>query len=163
MGGKLFWRIGSVAMLTVTPFVFGGDRAGLAQVQLMPRESVILPFVGTWTAVHAGTPIIVLHLRSVKGQLVGGIQVCSYTVNTETSGTVDVVTDSTLSKSIAITNIKVAGKSMSFDWKDPDGDIDHRKLELTGENDGQIVWVDLPSGVKVQPIPVNRNTKLAND
>ena len=155
MGFKLFWRIGIVTVLTIAALVFAGHWAGpLAQIK-PPAE--ILPFIGTWTAVHAGTPIIVLQLRTEKGQLVGGIQVCSYSVNTETTGTVDVVTDPTLSKSLPINNIKVSGRSMSFDWKDPDGDNDHWRLELTGENDGQIVWVGLPSDVRVQPIPVSKN------
>ena len=65
---------------------------------------------GSWTAVHAGTPIIVLHLRSEKGEIVGAIQVCSYDVNTEITGAVAVVTDPTLSKNLPITNIKVSGK-----------------------------------------------------
>jgi hypothetical protein len=157
MGPKLFWRIGSVAVLAITALVLAGHWSGPASAQTKPPESDILSFVGTWTAVHAGTPIIVLHLRSEKGQLAGGIQVCSYTVNTETTGTVDVVTDPTLSKSLPINNIKVSGRSMTFDWKDPDGDKDHWRLELTGKTDGQIVWVDLPSDVRVQPIPVSKN------
>ena len=146
MGFKLFWRIGSLTVLTITAVVFAGHWAGPTLAQTKPPESGILPFIGTWTAVHAGTPIIVVHLRSEKGQLVGDIQVCSYSVNTETTGTVDVVTDPTLSKSLFIQSIKVSGRSMSFDWK-----------ELTGENDGQIVWVGLPSDVRVQPIPVSKN------
>ena len=157
MGFKLFWRIGSVTVLTITVLVFAGHWASPTLAQIKPPESEILPFIGTWTAFHAGTPIIVLHLRPEKGQLVGGIQVCSYSVNTETSGTVDVVTDSTLSKILPINNIKVSGRSMSFDWKDPDGDNNHWRLELTGKNDGQIVWVGLPSDVRVQPIPVSKN------
>ena len=155
MGFKLFWRIGSVTVLNA--LVFAGHWAGPVLAQVKPPESEILPFIGTWTAVHAGTPIIVLHLRSEKGQLVGGVQVCSYSVNTETTGTVDVVTDPTLSKSLPINNIKVSGRSMSFDWKDPDGDYDHWRLELTGKNDGQIVWVGLPSDARVQPIPVSKS------
>jgi hypothetical protein len=155
MGFKLFWRISSVTVLTA--LVFTGHWAGPTLAQIKPPESEILAFIGTWTAVHAGTPIIVLHLRSEKGQLVGGIRVCSYNVNTETTGTVDVVTDPTLSKSLPINNIKVSGRSMSFDWKDPDGDNDHWRLELTGKTDGQIVWVGLPSDVRVQPIPVSKN------
>ena len=154
---KLFSRIGSVTVLNITALVFAGHSAGPTLAQIKPPKSEILPFIGTWTAVHSGTPIIVLHLRSEKGQLGGGIQVCSYSVNTETTGTVDVVTDPTLSKSLPINNIKVSGKSMSFDWKDPDGDNDHWRLELTGKDDGQIVWVGLPSDVRVQPIPVSRN------
>jgi hypothetical protein len=157
MGFKLLAHIGSATVLTITALGFAGNWAGPTLAQIKPTGSEILPFLGTWTAVHAGTPIIVLHLRSAKGQLVGSIQVCSYSVNTETTGMVDVVTDPTLSKSLAINNIRVSGKSMSFDWKDPDGDNDHWKLELTGENDGQIVWVGLPSDIRVQPIPVSRN------
>jgi len=156
MGMKLFWRIGSVIMLTFTALVFTGQWVGSTLAQTRPPESEIRPFIGTWTAVHAGTPIIVLHLRSQKGELVGDVQVCSYSVNTETTGTVDVVTDPTLSKSLPINNIKVSGGSMSFDWKDPDGDNDHWRLELTGKNAGQIVWVDLPRDVRVQPTPVSK-------
>jgi hypothetical protein len=155
MGFKLFWRIGSVTVLTITALVFAGHWAGPTLAEIKPTESEILPFIGTWMAVHAGTPIIVLNIRSEKGQLFGDIQVCSYSVNTE--GTVDVVTDPTLSKSLPINNVKVSSRSMSFDWKDPDGDNDHWRLELTGKNDGQIVWVGLPSDVRVQPIPVRKN------
>ena len=117
----------------------------------------IRSFLGTWTAVHVGTPIIVLELHSEKGELTGGIQVCSFTVNTQSTGAVDVVTDSTLSKVASIRNVKISGRSVSFDWKDPDGDEDHWRLELTGKGTGQIIWVGLPDGLKVQPIPVTRN------
>jgi len=150
---KLFCRTGSATVLTIALFF----TAGYAQMQTKLPKSEIQAFIGTWTAVHDGTPIIVLHLRSEKGELAGGIQVCSYRVNTETSGTVDLVTDPKLSKRLPLYNIRVSGKSMSFDWKDPDGENDHWRLELSGENDGQIFWAGLPSDVKVQPIPVSKN------
>lgn len=153
---KLFRPISIVTVVLIASLVFAGHWVGPALAQLKPQESEILPFIGTWTAVHAGTPIIVLHLRSEKAQLVGDIQVCGYSVNTETTGAVDVVTDPTLSKNLPINNIKVSGRAMSFDWKDPDGDNDHWRLQLTGKNDGQIVWLDLPSDVKAQPIPVSK-------
>ena len=156
MGIRLFWRIAGVTVLTVTRLVFAGHWVGSTLAQTRPPESEIRPFIGTWKAVHAGTPIIVLHLHSEEGELVGDVRVCSYRVNTETTGTVDVVTDPTLSKSVPINNIKVSGKSISFDWKDPDGDNDHWRLELTGKNAGQIIWVDLPKDVKVLPIPVSK-------
>ena len=152
---KSFWRIGSIIALTITALIFTGHWAGRAVAQMRPLESDIQPFIGTWTAVHAGTPIFVLHLRSEKGELVGAIQVCSYSVDTE--GTVDVVTNSTLSKSLPIKNVKVSSRWLSFDWKDPDGDNDHWRLELVGHNSGQIVWVGLPSDVKFQPIQVSKN------
>ena len=158
MGFTLFWRTGSITVLTISTFVFS-PAPTLAQTKL--PESEIRPFIGTWTAVHDGIPIIVLHLRSENGELAGGIQVCGYRVNTETSGTVDMVTDPTLSKSLPMNNIKVSGKSMSFDWKDPDGDNDHWRLELTGERDGRIVWLGLPSDVRVQPILVSKRMSKA--
>ena len=152
---KLFWCISSVTTLTITALAFAGHWASSILAQIGPPESEIRPFIGTWTAVHDGTPIIVLHLRSEKGELVGGVQVCSYSVTS--AGTVDVVTDSTLSKSFPIKNIKVSGGSISFDWTDPDGDNDHWRLELTGENAGQILCVGLPSDVRVQPIAVSKS------
>ena len=155
MGIKLFWRIGSVVILALTALVFTGHWAEVTVAQTKSPETDIRPIIGTWTAVHDETPIIVLHLRSEKGELVGEIQVCSYNVNS--AGAVDVVTDATLSKVIPINNINISARSMSFDWKDPDGDNDHWRLELTGKDAGQIVWVDLPSDVKVQPVPVNKS------
>ena len=116
-GIRLFCRIAGVIVLTITASIFTGYWAGPTLAQIKPLESEIRPFLGTWTAVHAGTPIILLHLRSEKGELVGGIQVCSYSVNTETTGTADAVTDPTLSKNVSISNIKVSGRSLSFDWK----------------------------------------------
>jgi hypothetical protein len=153
---RLCLRTARVTLLTVTALVLAGHWVGSTLAQTRLPESEIRPFVGTWTAVHAGTPIIVLHLHSEKGELLGEVQVCSYSVNTETTGTVDVVSDPTLSKSTQVKNIKVSGKALSFDWTDPDGDNDHWRLELTGKNTGQIVWLDLPSDVKVQPIPVSK-------
>ena len=155
MGFKLSGRISGAVVLAIAALAFAGHWVGSTMAQIKPPETEILPFIGTWTAAHEGTPIIVLHMRAEKGQLVGDIQVCSHSVNTE--GTVDVVTDPTLSKSLPINNIKMSRRSMSFDWKDPDGDNDHWRLELSGKNDGQIVWVGLPSDVRVQPIPVSKN------
>ena len=81
MGIKLFWRIGSVVVLAVTALVFTGHWAGVTVAQTKSPETDIRPFIGTWTALHDETPIIVLHLHSEKDQLVGEIQVCSYNMN----------------------------------------------------------------------------------
>ena len=151
---KLCWRIGSAITLAITALAFTGYWASPIFAQTKPLQSGGQPFIGTWTAVHAGTPIFVLHLRSEKSELVGDIQVCSFSVNA--TGTVDVVTDSTLSKNLPIYNIQVSDRLMSFDWKDPDGDNVHLKLEMTGKDSGRIVWVGLPSDVNFQPIPVSK-------
>jgi hypothetical protein len=115
MGIKLFWRICSIVVFAITA-------PGVTVAQTKSPESDIRSFIGIWTAVHAETPIIVLHLRLEKGELVGEIQVCSYNVNS--TGAVDVVTNPTLSKTVLINNIKIFTRSMSFDWKDADGDND---------------------------------------
>ena len=62
---------------------------------------------------------------------------------------------------VPMNNLEVSGTSMSFDWKDPDGDNDHWRLELTGEPDGRIVWLGLPGDVRVQPILVSKRMPKA--
>jgi hypothetical protein len=116
------------------------------------------PFAGIWTALHDGTRIVELVLRVEKGNLAGAIRICSFTINTEGSGKIDQITNAKLSGDLPLRNLTVSGKSVSFDWKDPDGDENHWKLELTGTDAGRLVWVGLPSGLKADPIPVNRTS-----
>jgi hypothetical protein len=118
-------------------------------------ESEILPFLGTWTATHSGTPIIVLTIHSANGAVSGTVQVASYNVS-EVTGKVDVVTNPTLSAKSPIDAIKISGNSLSFHWKDPDGDTDHWRLDITEFNSGKITWLDLPADAKFQPIPVTK-------
>ena len=59
---RLFWRMVGAAVLMITASVFTGHWAGSTVAQTRPPESEIRPFIGTWTAVHAGTPIIVDNL-----------------------------------------------------------------------------------------------------
>jgi hypothetical protein len=118
-------------------------------------ESEIRAFLGTWTAFHAGTPIIVLTIHAANGTVSGTVQVASYSLS-EATGKVDVVTNPTLSAKSPIDNVKIAGNSVSFKWKDPDGDTDHWRLDITEFNSGKILWLDLPADVKFQPIPVTK-------
>jgi hypothetical protein len=119
----------------------------------------LLPFAGTWTASHDGTRIVELVLRVEKGNLAGVIRVCGFTINTEGSGKIDQVTNEKLSADLPLHNLSVSGKSVSFDWKDPDGDESHWKLELTGAEEGRLIWLGLPSGLKANPIPVNKTSR----
>ena len=116
------------------------------------------PFTGTWTALHDGTRIVELVLRVEKGKLTGVIRICGFTIDTEGSGRIDLITNEKLSGDLPLRNLKVSGKSASFDWKDPDGDENRWKLELTETDAGQLIWVGLPSGLKADPIPVNRTS-----
>ena len=119
-------------------------------------SSKLQPFVGIWTASHEGTPFLILELHTENGALAGGIRVCSFNLDMK-DGTDNVtITDKRLTESLPVNNLKTSDKSLTFDWKDPDGDEDHWKLEVTGANAGRLSWVGLPSEMKVAPIPVSR-------
>ena len=117
------------------------------------------PFAGTWTALHDGVRILELVLRVEKGNLAGAIRICSFTINMEGSGKIDQVTNEKLSNDLPLHNLTFSGKSVSFNWKDPDGDENHWRLELTGADAGRLIWVGLPNGLKADPIPVNKTSK----
>jgi hypothetical protein len=119
----------------------------------------IQPFAGTWTALLDGTRIVELVLRVEKGRLTGAIRICGFTIDTEGTGKIGLVTNEKLSPDLSLRNVKVSEKSVSFDWKDPDGDENHWKLELIETDAGRLIWVGLPTGLKAEPIPVSRTSK----
>jgi hypothetical protein len=119
----------------------------------------IQPFTGTWTALLDGTRIVELVLRVEKGNLTGAIRVCGFSIDTEGTGKLGLVTNEKMSPDLSLRNVKISGKSVSFDWTDPDGDENHWKLELTRTDAGRLVLVGLPSGLKAEPIPVVRTSK----
>jgi hypothetical protein len=116
-------------------------------------------FVGMWTAQIDGTRIIELALRSEKGSLTGSIRICGFSIDTEGTGKLGLVTNEKMSPELPLRNPKVSANSVSFDWKDPDGDENHWKLELIGSETGRLVWLNLPPGLKAEPIPVSRTSK----
>jgi hypothetical protein len=119
----------------------------------------IQPFAGTWTALLDGTRIVELVLRVEKGNLTGAIRVCGFSIDTEGTGKLRLVTNEKMSPDLSLRNVKISGKSVSFDWTDPDGDENHWKLELTTTDAGRLLLVGLPSGLKAEPIPVSRSSK----
>jgi hypothetical protein len=119
----------------------------------------IQPFTGTWTALLDGTRIVELVLRVEKGNLTGAIRVCGFSIDTEGTGKLGLVTNEKMSPDLSLRNVKISGKSVSFDWTDPDGDENHWKLELTRTDAGRLVLVGLPSGLNAEPIPVVRTSK----
>ncbi len=126
--------------------------------QSTPAISDINQFVGTWSAAHAGTSYLILELHITNGTLAGGIRVCAFTATGEGEHADMTITDKTLSASLPIRNIVVSGKSLSFDWKDPDGDENHINFERTDENAGRLKWHDLPADAKMPVIPLTRQT-----
>ena len=64
MNIKSAWRLCGFTVLILSALVFTASIRHPALGQVKSPVSDIQPFLGTWTAVHAGTPIIVLHLQS---------------------------------------------------------------------------------------------------
>jgi hypothetical protein len=114
-------------------------------------------FAGTWAAVHDGTRFVVLELHSERGALSGAIRVCSFNQDMERGSNNITITNDKLTESVPMRNLVISGKSLSFDWKDPDGDENRWKLELTGTDIGSLQWVGLPDGMKAAPIQVTRD------
>jgi hypothetical protein len=150
LAAKAALSVSMLTMLTAPGFAIAAAPVAAA--------TDLQPFAGTWIASHDGTRIVELVLRVGKGNLAGAIRICGFTINTEGSGKIDQITNEKLSSDLPLRNITVSGKAVSFDWKDPDGDENHWKLELTGPDAGRLIWVGLPSGLKAEPIPVNRTS-----
>ena len=115
-------------------------------------------FIGTWSAMHDGTSYFILELHKENGTLAGAIRICAFTSTGEGEHADMTITDKILSASLPIRDVVVSGKSLSFDWKDPDGDENHLRFERTAENSGRLRWHDLPAGAKMPTIPLTRQT-----
>ena len=146
----------AASLLTITSVGISAFSFKVAQPGNTSSE--VQQFVGTWTAVHEGTPYLILELRAEKGALIGGIKVCSFNLDMKDGTDAITITDKTFTEVLPIRNLGISGKSLSFDWKDPDGDENHLKLEITETNAGRLHSVGLPAGLKVAPIPVTRGT-----
>lgn len=156
---KLFTAVGIVAALNLSMLpIVNGLAVFRAEARPMAAANDVQPFAGRWNALHDGIRIVELALRVEKGSLTGTIRICTFTINTESIGKIGQVTNDKLSADLALRNLIVSGSSVAFDWKDPDGDENHWKLELTGTDAGQLIWLGLPSGLKAEPIPVRRNS-----
>jgi hypothetical protein len=131
----------------------------LAEARYVAAADDSQEFVGTWTALLDGTRIVELVLRIEKGHLTGVIRVCGFSIDTEGTGKLGLVTNEKMSPDLSLRNVKISGKSASFDWTDPDGDVNHWKLELSTTDSGRLVLVGLPSGLKAEPILVSRTSK----
>jgi len=112
-------------------------------------------FLGKWSAVHNGTTYFLLELHKDRGTLAGGIRVCAFTIG-EGDHPEITITNERLGKSLPIRNVVISGKSLTFDWKDPDGDENHFKFERTEENSGRLNWRELPVDAKMPVIALTR-------
>jgi beta-lactamase regulating signal transducer with metallopeptidase domain len=153
------WAIalGAVASSLLMGTSMGISAFSLQVAQPGKTSGNLQQFVGTWTATHEGTRFLVLELHAEKGKLAGGIKTCSFNMDMQGGTDAIEITNERLTESLPIRNAAISGSSLSFDWKDPDGDEDHLKLEVTGAYTGRVHWVGLPDGLKVAPIPVRKD------
>ena len=157
IGRKWGIALGAVASSLLMGASMGISAFSLQVAQPGKASGDLQKFVGIWTATHEGTRFLVLELHVEKNKLAGGIKTCSFNMDMQ-GGTEDItITNKTLTESFPIRNAAISGNSLSFDWKDPDGDEDHLKLEVTGADTGRLHWVGLPDGLKVAPIPITKD------
>jgi BlaR1 peptidase M56 len=154
------WAIvlAGVALSLLTTTALGVSAFSLQATQAASIAVDAKQFVGTWTAEHEGTPFIVLDLRSEKGKLAGGMRMAgNFHMDNEGSGVNIEITNDALLESLPVRDFRIHDKSLTFDFKDPDGDQTHWKLEVTGAGAGRLSWVGLPDGIKDVPLPVTRS------
>jgi hypothetical protein len=144
------------AFVVVASSAFLAFAKQTSQSATVPAD--INQFIGTWSAVHDGTSYFILELHIENGALTGGIRVCAFTMNGEGEHADITITNKTPSATLPIRNLVAYGKSLSFDWKDPDGDKNHLKFERTAENSGRLSWHDLPADAKMPVILLTKQT-----
>ena len=83
------------------------------------------------------------------------LRVCSFNLDMKNGTNNVTITDKKFTESLPVSNLKVSNKSLTFDWKDPDGDEDYWKLEVSSAKVGRLSWV-LPHEMTVAPIQVSR-------
>ena len=155
-------RIGGTALALVATSLLTMASVGISAFSVQVARpgnpsGDLQQFVGTWTASHEGTPFLILELHSEKGSLAGGIRVCSFNLDMKNGTNNVTITDKKFTESLPVNNLKMSDNALTFDWKDPDGDQDHWKLEVNGGNAGRLSWVGLPDEMKVAPIQVTRD------
>lgn len=154
----LKWRLAlSAVAIVLLAMTCIGISAFSLQTAQPTKSSDLHQFVGKWTAVHEGTPFMILELRLEQDHLVGGMRMASnFHIDTDGSGPAIQITDKTLLESLPAKNFRVVGKSLIFDYKDYDGDDTHWRLELNGADSGRLSWVELPDGMKAPAIPITK-------
>ncbi len=139
--------LGIIAAAVLAIGCLGVSAFSFQVAQPAPPSSDLQSFVGTWTAAFEDAQYLVLDLRPESGKLAGGIKVCSFQINTEASRELITITDKTFTESLPIRNLQPSQKFLSFDWRDPDGDENHLKFELTGSDTATLTWIGLPKGL----------------
>ena len=155
--GKLFLRTNTSLLLAACAALLTIVVAAPAQTS-QPLQPFAKQFAGTWKAEFQRKTTIILRLDASGANPSGTIQLAGFQLDLEGDGAVMAVTDERLDSPIQLRNISAQESVLSFDFVDRDGDTDRFKLELSGRNTASLVWVELPKGMKAQPIAVVRQT-----
>ena len=154
--------LSAVAMVLLAMTCIGISAFSLQTAQTT-KSSDLQQFVGKWTAVHDGAPFMILELKLDQDHLAGGMRMANnFHIDTDGSGPAIQITDKTLLESLPAKNFKVVGKSLTFDYKDYDGDDTHWRLDVSGSDTGRLTWVELPEGMKAPAIPVTKEAAKAH-
>jgi hypothetical protein len=108
-------------------------------------------FAGVWEATFKGNVFMVLKLQTgepLSGTLSGG----SFSVNSEG----DLTEASGGGKELPISNAKIDGDRLSFDWKDSDDETLKLEMQLIGDGEAQLRFVSAPEDAKIKPFPLKR-------
>jgi beta-lactamase regulating signal transducer with metallopeptidase domain len=109
-------------------------------------------FAGTWKAEHDGKTILLLEFHTEQGKLTGTIRAMDFEMDLEGTGEVKQLRGGPLSEPMTLTNLKMDGEHLFFDFKeDDDPDSTHWRMDLTHASRADLEWIELPPGFKAKP------------
>jgi beta-lactamase regulating signal transducer with metallopeptidase domain len=146
--GKVWPRLSAIA----ASIILAASCLGISAYSLQVDHSPAQQFEGTWKAVHDGKTFILLQLHTENAHPTGTIQMAAFQLDLQGTGALVSVTDEKLGAPISLQNLKLDGKSLSFDFVDSDGDNDKWRMDLTGEDKVNFSWIGLPQELKALPI-----------
>jgi len=151
-------KIGKYSLLFVTAAFLCAATLSVSAYSFQVAHSPMQAFAGTWKAVHEGKTIIVLRLHLDEEPPSGSIRLAGFQLDLEGNGAILTVTDERLDSPIALQNIKLQDRTLSFDFVDNDGDRDKFQMQISGTNTATLQWVELPKNLQAQPITITRQS-----
>lgn len=150
--GARFFLVGVAMTLAVVCMAISGYSLQVSQAKNQA-------FVGTWRAEYQGKNFMVFNFAEESGKLSGSLKSMQTRIDLEGKGEIYEVSGE-LSESMKLLNLRIEGRSVFFDFiEDGDPEPSHFRMDLTGPAKANVQWVELPKGLKCQPIPVARDVR----
>jgi len=108
-------------------------------------------FAGVWEATFKGDVFMILKLEAgdkISGTLSGG------QLSVDHNG--EIIEASGGGKELPISNARIEGTKLSFDWKDSDDETVKLETTVTENGKAQLRFMDLPEGHKMKPIALKQ-------